>query len=586
MTQPGLILNSQGEPVSLSIDNKTISLEDTQELRNAVPIVPFNPMGLPQFAGQGGGQELSQWDTLFDNLRYYLLSNNRQLISYAIAEIGLVRTICDVPVSDGLRGGIEIKTEQLDEKQISQLQRTMTLKKDLAVAGRAMSKTRGFGGGGIVVLTDQDPKTELDIEAIRPGSPLEFKAADLWELFWDVNDTGQYDPSIAIENVKAYRYYNVSVDKSRVMPLIGIDPPSFIRPRLRGWGLSELEILVRGINQFLKSQNVAFEVLDEFKIDVYKIKNLLNSLLTPVGQANVRARVNLANQIKNFQKALVMDAEDDFDHKTITFSGIPEMMAQFRIGICGDMRMPMTKLFGISLSGLSSTDEGDFEVYNGMVESDVREKLREPLLKIASYRCQQLFGFIPDDLETGFKPLRVLSAEGEENVKTSKFNRLLGAVQANKITDLEFRERCNHANLLEKPLDTDDSRLNPDELKEEPEPGQEPEKKPGDKPLSTAPKKKANAVEAKLNGIIGHLKTFMGILNSREGEPGDVDIKSLLAAYESDGGAEQFTNEQLTEAINHVANGPVWEKAKEATQKEYGHLKWPVVMYLYKKMGG
>lgn len=624
-----VILNSHGVPANVPFNNPPI---EPEALINGIPFGAVNPMGLPSFAGDGFGQELSQWDTLFNNLRYYLLTNNRQLISYAIAEIGLVRTICDVPVADGLRGGIEIKTEQLDEKQIAQLQRLITLKKDLSVAARAMSKTRGFGGGGIVVLTDQDPKTELDIDAIREDSPLEFRAADLWELFWDLNDTGVYDPSIAIDNVKQYRYYNVSVDKSRVMPLIGIDPPSFIRPRLRGWGLSELEILVRGINQFLKSQNVAFEVLDEFKVDVYKIKNLLNSLLTPTGQANVRARVTLANQIKSFQKALVMDAEDDFAFKNLTFAGIPEMMAQFRIQICGDMRMPMTKLFGISLSGLSSTDEGDFEVYNGMVESEVREKLKEPLLKIVSYRCQQLFGFRPDDLEIGLKPLRVLSAEGEENVKTLKFNRLLQSVQANKITDLEFRERCNHANLLEKPLDTDDARLNPDELKEEPEPGQE--GKPGEKPApGPGPKKKANT----LDGMIIRLKSMMGLINSmkngtveikemkdpktketyfalyhagqwltsrttreeaekakteqereikKANNEGPINVKALLEAYESDGGAEQFTNEEMTEAINHVTNGPVWEKAKEETQKEYGHIKWPVVMYLYKKMGG
>lgn len=570
------------------LGNKTVDLDESGAIQNAFAnsgFVQWNPMGLPQMFGQQGEQTLSQWDTLFDNLRWYLLTNNRQLLSYLIAEIGLVRTICDLPVSDGLRGGIEVKTEQLDEKQIAQLLRYMELKKDVYVAGRTVSKMRGFGGSGVVIMTDQNPLKPLDIEAIRPDSPLEFKAADLWELFWDIQDTGEYDPSIALENVRTYRYYGINVDKSRVLPLIGIDPPSFIRPRLRGWGLSEVEILVRGINQFLKSQNLAFEVLDEFKVDVYKIKNLLNSLLTPIGQANVRQRITISNQIKQFQRALVMDSEDEFDHKTLSFAGIPEMMAQFRIQICGDMRMPMTKLFGISLSGLSSTDEGDFEVYNGMVESEVRSKIKQPLLFITSLRCQQLFGFIPDDLEIGLKPLRVLSAEGEENVKNAKFGRLIQAAQANKITDLEFRERCNHANLLEKPLDTDDARLNPDELKEEPAPTEGGEKEKSAK--LSEPKKKSNQLTERLSGMLRHVKSMMGLLNAQATESADaIDVKGLLEDYESDGGDSQFTNEQLTEAINGYTNGPIWEKAKEATQKEYGHLKWGVVMYLYKKMGG
>jgi hypothetical protein len=723
MNQPGVLLGPDGQPVSLVTNERIIPLTEDETLKNTDPLIPFNPMGLPNMVGGTNTQELSQWDTLFANLRWYLVSNNRQLISQLISEIGLVRTICDVPVSDGLRGGIEVKTEQLDEKQIKQLLRFMELKKDIWVAGRAISKCRGFGGGGVVVLTDQDPQSELDMDAIRPDTPVEFKAADLWELFWDMQNTQtpeQYDPSIAIENVEWYRYYSVSVHKSRVMPLIGIDPPSFIRPRLRGWGLSELEILVRGINQFLKSNNLAFEVLDEFKVDVYKIKNLVNSLLTPVGQANVRARVTLSNQIKNFQNALVMDAEDDFDHKQLSFAGIAEMMAQFRIQIASDMRMPITKLFGISAAGFNS-GEDDIEVYNGMVESEIRGKIKHPLLIITSIRCQQLFGFVPDDLEIGLKPLRVLSAEGEEKVKDSKFTRLLAAATSNKITDLEFRERCNHDNLLGKPLDTEDARLNPDELKEEPEPGEEPAKPAEGKKSaldSPEPKQAKNSFGKWLRKLINgefreadHPRDKDGEFTSGSGgkkikstetikfkpseygrgggglsdnieterNPSHEDIVSMLRRsqekslryaidpdgniyfwdaadqdhktisqqigshkipkwkdgndvinisqgeifdletlemaeenlrmvrtgkylknamygadgldgirdeYEKDGGDSKFTTEELTEAINHAENGPLWEKAKEASQSAFGIIKWPFVMWWYKRNGG
>lgn len=508
------ILNSMGEPireVGTEVPDPTGYANSLGAGGLGIPFGGLNSTGLPNFF-PGDEQTLSQWNTLFDNLRYYLLSNNRQLISYCIAQIGLIRTICDVPVADALRGGIEIKTEQLNEQQVAQLMRLLEEKKDLNAVGRTMSKVRGFGGGGVVILTDQDPKTPLDMNAINERTPIEFKPADMWELFWDIPDTGEYDPSIAIENVEMYRWYNVSVHKSRVMPMVGIEAPSFLRPRLRGWGLSELEILVRGVNQFLKSQNVTFEVLDEFKIDVYKIKNLLNSLLTPIGQANVRNRIILSNQIKNFQKALVMDSEDDFDHKQLTFAGIPEIMAQFRIQICADMRMPMTKLFGISFSGLSSTDEGDFEVYNGMIESEVRGKIKSPIMQVVKIRCQQLFGFVPDDLTIDFKPLSVLSAEGEEKVKDAKFNRIFQAVQANKITDKEFRERCNHDNLLGKPLDIDSVDLNPDELKEE-------EVTTEGKPAKEVPEIKKNALQtaidkfAKISQAVDNLKHMLKMIN-------------------------------------------------------------------------
>lgn len=44
--------------------------------------------------------------------------------------------------------------------------------------------------------------------------------------------------------------------------------------------------------------------------------------------------------------------------------------------------------------------------------------------------------------------------------------------------------------------------------------------------------------------------------------------------------AEQY------DLFHSVKNGPLWEKAKERSQKEYGHIKWPFVMWLYKKLGG
>ena len=71
--------------------------------------------------GDGCGNQLSQVATLFKNERWYLISNMRQILSEMYAEHGLVQTVVDVPVDDGLRGGIEIKTKQLNEEEIDDL---------------------------------------------------------------------------------------------------------------------------------------------------------------------------------------------------------------------------------------------------------------------------------------------------------------------------------------------------------------------------------------------------------------------------------------------------------------------------------
>jgi phage-related protein (TIGR01555 family) len=401
--------------------------------------------------GVGGGSvQLSQTNTLWRNLRWYLISNIRQLLTQAYVEIGIIKALCDIPVLDAFRGGIVINSGQLSEDQIRQLQVKMEEEQDLAQLAQSKIWGRLFGGGALITATDQDPAEPLNIEEIDKNSPLKFIDADLWELYSNNQTLQSTERPIQLTKVTPvhYQYYDQRVHQSRLMLTKGSKAPSLIRARLLGWGLSEVEVLIRSINQFLKASDLTFEVLDEFKLDVFGIKNLTNTLLSPGGDATIRRRVAIANAQKNYNNALVMDSEDTYDHKQLSFTGISETMIGIRMAVASDVRMPLTKLFGISAAGFSS-GEDDIENYNAMVESTIRTPAKYQIVKMVKLRCQQLFGFVPDDIMIDFKPLRMLSMEQEENVKTQKFNRVLQATQANKMTDKEFREACNKSNLVE-----------------------------------------------------------------------------------------------------------------------------------------
>ncbi len=413
------------------------------------------PSGFPQNQGSPWSEQLSQPTTIFKNLRWYMVSNMRQVLCEAYVELGLVQAIVDLPVDDALRGGVTIKSAELDEEQIAELQVSLDRDNDLQIAGQAAKWNRLFGGAGILVLTDQDPETPLDLGSIGEDTPVEFRAVDMWELFWDKQNTEGYDPTIQQETFEFYNYYGEQVHKSRVMKLKGLEAPSFIRPRLRGWGFSVVEILVRSINQYLKATDLAFEVLDEFKVDVFKIKNLAMSLMSPLGEEQVKRRIRIANLQKNYQNALTMDSEDDWDHKQLSFAGLGDAMMQIRMQVASDMRMPLTKLFGISAAGFNS-GEDDIEVYNAMVESQVRNKIKYDLLRMIEIKCQKLFGFVPKDLAIDFKSLRTMSSEQEETVKAQKFARLTQALQLKTISRKTFHEACNKEDLLGVKIESDE----------------------------------------------------------------------------------------------------------------------------------
>lgn len=466
----------------------------------------FTSAAFPFNQGTGWSEQVSNTTTLFKNLRWYFVSNFRQLLNEIYVELGLVQTIVDVPVDDAFRGGIEITCGDLDEEDIRKLVLNLKRDGDILAVQQACKWNRLFGGAGILVMTDQDPETPLDLKSIKVGSPLEFRACDMWELYWDQQNIEGVEPKLVLETNELgdefYSYYGIKVHSSRVMKLKGLEAPSFVRPRLRGWGFSVVEALVRSMNQYLKATDLGFEVLDEFKLDVYKMKNLVNTLMSPNGKNKVAERVRLANWQKNYQNAIVMDSEDDFDHKQLSFAGLAEAMQGIRLQVASDMRMPITKLFGISAAGFNS-GEDDIEVYNAMVESQVRGKIEFDLVRVVEMRCQQLFGFIPEDLEINFKPLRVMSSEQEETVKTQKFARVMQARQLGEINSFEFREACNKDNLLSIQLDVDSIELDGDANLDDA--GQDNEKQtdeePGaNKPTSGAaklPKGKKSSLDAK-----------------------------------------------------------------------------------------
>lgn len=417
--------------------------------------------------------QVSKADTLFLSCRNYLVSNYRQLLSELYVENGLVQTIVDVPVDDALRGGVDIKTKQLDADEIEELHAEMEAENDTAVLAQGLKWNRLYGGGGLLIITGQDATTELDIDAIDPDEPLSFRAVDMWELydpaFSEAEErSAQFKQILPIQD--HFVFYGQRIHKSRVLTMKGKVPPSFIRARLRGWGFSVVEALVRSINQYLKSNNIAFEVLDEFKLDIFRIDGFNQSLITPDGTAKILKRVALANQQKNYQDALTMDIKDEYIQKQLSFAGVADIMKEIRMQVASDMRMPMTKLFGISAAGFNS-GEDDIEVYNSMVESEVRSKARHPHLELIKIRAKKKFGFVPDDMTLVYRPMRVLTAEQEETVKTNKLNRVVIAFDKGLCSGKEAAEAINRDNLLPVQVEiTDDLELNSGRNKSESNP--------------------------------------------------------------------------------------------------------------------
>ena len=397
--------------------------------------------------------ELLRLNTLFTQeplvraTKHSLITLNWQELTYAYVNFGLVQRFIDQPILDALRGGIVVKSKELGDK-VKDIDIYMKDKGIYDAFINANKWKRLYGGGGLIINTSGKPDQPLNIDDIPQGAELELYDADLWELNYafNVESVNEFENDEGTGTVK-YNYYGVPLNDQRVIRLSGKRAPSLVRRQLRGWGMSELERLMMSINQYMKNQQCIFEGLDEFKLDVYKFTGF-NEALATANEEQIAKKVREVNDNKNFQNAVVLDKEDDYVTKQITFSGLAEMVKEIRIGVACDLNMPITKLFGISSAGFNSGDD-DIENYNAMIESEIRQPLRTPLLKVLKIVCKILFGFIPEDLDFEYKPLRILSGEQEEKVKSRKLERILNSLQLGIIDAKTACKVINNSNVLD-----------------------------------------------------------------------------------------------------------------------------------------
>lgn len=406
-----------------------------REVKNALSdLVPSNIWNI---------QQLSNLETLYTNNRYSPLTIQRVVLNYLYMEHGLIQSLIDQPVSDALRGGLEITSNELDADDIKELHDYIEEKNIYAILKEVISWARLFGGAGLIINLHDDPSTELDFDTIAEGAEVEFYPADRWELS-GINRDAEY-----------FNFYNSKIHTSRVLKINGKQAPSIVRPQLAGWGMSEVEHVVRELNAYLKHNNVVFELLDEAKIDIWRLEDFRTTLMARGGTELIRQRIEIVNQQKNYQNAVLLDKNDEYEQKTMTFAGLADMLREIRIGIATALRMPMTKLFGISASGFNS-GEDDLENYNAMIESEIRDRIRYPIRKLLNIIFRIKFGYVPD-YHFKYKPLRVMDDVQEEAVNTSFQNRMIQLHQSQLMTAPECIESLQSKKLI--PIELDASLL-------------------------------------------------------------------------------------------------------------------------------
>ena len=375
-----------------------------------------------------GQADINNPAIMYNNASPYLLSLNWIPLCNTYKSNGFVSAVIDMPVDDAFRdGGFDIDSKTLNEDDIEVL-------KDCIRWGRL------YGGGLVMVSCEQDLDTPFNAQTIY-NKDVEFYALDRWQCM--ANGTSmETAKSFTLQDL-AIEENSMIVDRSRLFIFTGKTLPYYLKNQLQGWGASVLESVLPQLNQYLKANSVILELLDEAKIDILKIMGMSDSLISPEGEQAIRKRVDIASAEKNYKSMLVMDKEDDYEQKQITFGSIDSILEKIFLLICSCLRIPYSKIFGKGANGLGTGADLDIENYNAMVNAQIRVPAYKILREMVKIRCYQLFGRDVTDLVIKWKPLRVLSDIEEQQVRTNKINSYMQLLQTGVMNKKQVAEQLN-----------------------------------------------------------------------------------------------------------------------------------------------
>lgn len=406
---------------------------------------------------------LTSFNPMLQNNVYAPLTLDWTILMYAYKTHGIIQTLCEVPVLDALRGGLMLRSRELEPKRLEEIEDVWEDKGFSDKVAMAKVWARLFGGGALILSTDTPMDVPLDLRQVGRSKTLDLYAANRWELAapWRLEPMTHPDGK--------YNFYGKEIHVSRVLTMTGKEAPYLIRWQLAGWGMSELERVIEDFNTYIRVKNVIYELLYEAKIDIYRFKDFAATMLSAEAETAANRRMQIMNSQKNYNSALLLDKEDEYEFRQMSFSGLADIYREARIEMAAALRMPMSKIFGLPSTSFSS-GEDDIENYNGMIESEIRRPLRPIIRQLLDLICVMLYGQVYD-LDFDFKPLRVLGAKEEEEIKTSKFNRFMQLFNAGLIESKDLGQMLQKEKLIEGDINIVDRPSPIDELAAQAEEG-------------------------------------------------------------------------------------------------------------------
>lgn len=353
------------------------------------------------------------------------------------------RKVVDIPAYDATR---EWRTWQAEKQDITSL---TDLEKALGVQRKtqmALQRARLYGGSALImgVNDGRDPKEPLDLENIGKDTFKWLHVVSRHEIQsgqidWNIQSPyfGQpafYTRTLQVQTVtaaskeqqaeaqaEAKRFASggqLQIHPSRIIRFTGLECPEM--NMADGWGDSVLQLCRDAIVQLGTVASSLAALVQEAKIDIVKIPELSERMSNKEYEKKLTDRFALASMLKSIYSVLLLDKEEEWERVEQTFTGMPEIMQQFMMMVCGAADIPATRFMGQSPQGMNATGDSDTRNYYDRVSTDQETTITPALDPLDVVLQRSALGTIPDGLYYEWNPLWQMDDQQKADIETKR----------------------------------------------------------------------------------------------------------------------------------------------------------------------
>jgi len=361
-----------------------------------------------------------------------------------------------LPAEDSVRQGRNWQTKKDNIEKIELEEARLGM---WAAIKKARILGRLYGGGAIIIGGPGNPDEPLipsqvtrgGLKYLLPVSRYDLRPIGLdtdllspWfgePMYWELQLTNQ-------GSARSVRYPRIH--PSRVIRFFGNQVPH--RRLAKGendfWSDSVLQVVKDAIMHAAVAQAGIAGLVQEAKIDVVRIPNLMEHLSTADYTERLTKRFMYAAAAKSSQNTLILDSEEQWERKQINFTQLPDILKLYLQIASGALSIPATLMVGLSPQGLNATGDTEERVYYDRVKSEQKSELSPAIAPLDEMVKRSALGKSPRDMYYVWAPLWQMSEKDAAAVSKTRADTIRTIAETNLIP-MEVLARTQANQLIE-----------------------------------------------------------------------------------------------------------------------------------------